>query len=62
MNLARFGADPAHLGYLTQSARSGQVRCNNAPEGLTRRLATLPPGLILQGHDENVALRIERAR
>jgi len=62
MSLARFGVDPALGPLFTQSARSGQVRRDNAPAALARRLATLPAGLILQGQVETVALRIVRAR
>jgi hypothetical protein len=58
----RFGMAPALWGYFTQSARSGQVRRDNAPEGLARSLDSLPPGLILQGQVETVALCIDRAR
>ncbi len=54
--------DPVPWGYFTQSARSGQVRRDNAHQSLARPLATLPPGLTLQDQVEDVALRIARAR
>jgi hypothetical protein len=61
MSLARIGVDPALGPLFTQSARSAQVRRDNAPSALAHLLATFPAGLILQGQVETVALRIGRS-